>query len=91
MISALLNRQIFKDPPVTLTDKQEWDARYDARRAAREARGSARTAHGQYRRYRKKVDGALYLDWPRWKAEYDKVYRGGGTGSQPTSLPPTFY
>jgi hypothetical protein len=69
-------RQLFRDPAVPLTPAQERSARSAARRAARESRSSLRTARGQYRRYR---DGAgdNYLDWPRWRAEYLKEYRGG--------------
>ncbi|MGW4100643.1 hypothetical protein [Mycobacterium sp. NPDC004974] len=71
------NRQIFRDPPVELTTAQESSARNAARRAAREARHSLRTARGQFRRYRA-VAGAAYLDWTRWNGEYLDEYHGGG-------------
>lgn len=69
--------RIFDDPPVELTPAQELSARNAAQRAAREARRSLRTARGQYRRYRDRA-GAVYLDWPRWRAEYVAEYRGDG-------------
>lgn len=69
------SRAVFGDPPVELTAAQESAARRAAGRAAREARRSLRTARGQYRRYRDAA-GAVYLDWPRWHAEYLKEYRG---------------
>ncbi|MCF6386818.1 hypothetical protein L2K20_07510 [Mycobacterium sp. MBM] len=75
---SLFGRQIFKDPPVPLTSAREHAARYAATRAAREARRSLRTSRGQYRRYRATA-GEHYLDWPRWRAEYLREYRGGGT------------
>jgi len=71
------NRQIFRDAAVPLTAAQESTARNAARRAAREARRSLRTARGQYQRYRAGA-GVVYLDWPRWHAEYLSEYRGGG-------------
>ncbi|GAS94353.1 uncharacterized protein RMCC_1319 [Mycolicibacterium canariasense] len=73
----MLRRRIFDDPPVELTSAQELSARYAAQRAAREARRSLRTARGQYRRYRAGA-GTVYLDWPRWHAEYVAEYRGDG-------------
>lgn len=71
------SRRIFADAAVPLTPAQESSAKYAARRAARESRRTLRTARGQYRRYRA-VAGAVYLDWPRWHAEYRDEYRGGG-------------
>jgi hypothetical protein len=71
------DRQLFRDAAIALTAAQESTARYAARRAARDARRSLRTARGQYRRYRAAA-GAVYLDWPRWHAEYLGAYRGGG-------------
>ncbi|KXO88836.1 hypothetical protein [Tsukamurella pseudospumae] len=86
----MLNRQIFEDPPRPLTERQEWDARYEARRAARESRNSLRTARGQYRRYRRKLGATPYLDWARWNAEYDRTYRTSGTRIRPVEGgPPT--
>jgi hypothetical protein len=73
------NRRIFADPAVPLTPAQESLARSAARRAARESRRSLRTAGGQYRRYRAAA-GTVYLDWPRWHAEYRDEYRYGGVG-----------
>ncbi|WP_245568589.1 hypothetical protein [Nocardia concava] len=67
---------IFADPPVELTTAQMGSAVRGAKRAARESRRSLRTAGGQYRRYRRSA-GAIYLDWPRWRAEYLREYRGG--------------
>ena len=61
-------------------------ARAGARRAARDARRSLRTARGLYRRYRRSA-GGVYLDWPRWRAEYLLEYRrGGGAPSTAESL-----
>ncbi|CAM3882554.1 hypothetical protein ACXYTP_05845 [Tsukamurella ocularis] len=91
----MLNRQIFTDPPRPLTEREEWGALYEARRAARQSRNSLRTARGQYRRYRRyrrSLGGTAYLDWPRWKAEYDKTYRSIGTPIPPGSnSPPSVY
>ncbi|MCS3780631.1 hypothetical protein [Tsukamurella ocularis] len=60
------------------------------RRAALQSRSTLRTARSQYRRYRRRLGGGPYLDWPRWKAEYDKTYRTIGTRSRggDDSLPP---
>ncbi|MGC5024394.1 hypothetical protein ACLQ3K_06515 [Tsukamurella sp. DT100] len=74
------NRGVFADPPVPLTANQEQAAKLAARSAARESRRTLRTARGQYRRYRDAM-GAVYLDWPRWHAEYLKEYRGSSTGT----------
>ncbi|TWS23750.1 hypothetical protein FK268_15965 [Tsukamurella sputi] len=88
----MLNRAVFTDPPRPLTEREEWDARYEARRAARQSRNTFRTARGQYRRYRRRLDGRPYLDWPRWKAEYDKTYRTTGTPIPPgNNSPPSVY
>lgn len=86
----VLNRQIFTDPPRPLSEREEWNALYEARRAARQSRNTLRTARGQYRRYRRSLDGRPYLDWPRWKAEYDTTYRTIGTPIPPgdSSIPP---
>ncbi|WP_415678934.1 hypothetical protein [Tsukamurella hominis] len=86
----MLNRQIFADPPRPLSEREEWNARYAARRAARQSRNTLRTARGQYRRYRRDLGGDAYLDWPRWKAEYDKTYRTIGRPIPPgdRSVPP---
>lgn len=86
----MLNRGVFADPPRPLTEREEWDALYEARRAARHARNSLCTARGQYRRYRAGLGAAPYMDWPRWKAEYDKTYRTTGTAIPPgdSSIPP---
>lgn len=73
---------IFADPPVELTSAQLASALRGATRAAREARRSLRTAGGQYRRYRGGA-GAIYLDWPRWHAEYLREYRRGSDWVSP--------
>ncbi|MDX1873390.1 hypothetical protein SBI67_14810 [Mycolicibacterium sp. 120266] len=79
----MFDRQIYRDPPVALTQAQLWAAERAAERAARAARRSLRTARSQYRRYRSKA-AETYLDWPRWHAAYLREYRksgalGGGT------------
>ncbi|GAB3135923.1 hypothetical protein GCM10027289_30500 [Tsukamurella serpentis] len=79
----MFDRQVFRDPPVPLTPRQEWNARYEARRSARRARNSLRTARGEYRRYRARIDAAAYLDWPRWKDEYDRTFRRIGVAAPP--------
>ncbi|MCU1647278.1 MAG: hypothetical protein JWN03_7553 [Nocardia sp.] len=71
---------IFADPSIELSVVRLKIARTAARRAARQSRGSFRTARGQYRRYRRTA-GETYLDWPRWHAEYLREYRRGGPGS----------
>lgn len=81
MLCYMFRRKIFRDPPVELTSAQESSARRAARRAARESRRSLRTARGQYRRYRDVV-GDVYMDWPRWRAEYLDEYRGGDVISE---------
>ena len=88
----MLNRGVFTDPPRPLTEREEWAALYEARRAARQSRNSLRTARGQYRRYRRSLTTAAYLDWPRWKAEYDKTYRTIGIPIPPdNNSPPGVY
>ncbi|MGD3153526.1 hypothetical protein [Tsukamurella tyrosinosolvens] len=74
----VLNRRIFADPPRPLSERELWNAHYEARRAARQSRNTLRTARGQYRRYRGRLGSGPYLDWPRWKAEYDQTYRTTG-------------
>ena len=66
---------LFTDPPVALSAGQLRSGLETARRAAREAqRTFTLTKRKQYRRYRLAA-GDIYLDWPRWKAEYLREYK----------------
>ncbi len=89
------NRGVFADPPVDLDAAEQEDARIAARDAARAARHSFASTRSRYRAYREGA-GERYLDWPAWRAEFDRVYRrvgphhaagqssdGGGASSGP--------
>ncbi|MGW4371633.1 hypothetical protein ACWEKT_39040 [Nocardia takedensis] len=78
------DRGVFGDPAVELTEAQLRAARAGARRAAREARRSLWTARGLYRRYRRSA-GPIYVDWPRWRAEYLREYWRDSEGAPSTA------
>ncbi|MFE3187986.1 hypothetical protein ACFXHA_03200 [Nocardia sp. NPDC059240] len=73
---------IFTDPPVALTAAELRSGLAGARRAARQALKTLRTAGGQYRRYRRDA-GTTYVDWPRWHSEYLREYRRGSDWVRP--------
>lgn len=39
-----------------------------------------------------RIGDSAYLDWPRWRAEYEKTYRATGTPIPPADhTPPSVY